>query len=114
MALLQPTHEPVLCREKFIIKKIERVDTNKYCGYFFPCVLIYSKDLAIATLAIDPNVGSFEMAGHIFNEKSSTIIYHLRYNFTVFYSLLPLSSHKHFLRKVSIYSRVEKLSLLGK
>jgi hypothetical protein len=40
MALLQPTHEPVLCREKFIIKKIERVDTNKYCGYFFPCALI--------------------------------------------------------------------------
>ena len=31
-------------------------------------VLKESKDLAIATLAIDPNVGSFEMADKIFKE----------------------------------------------
>lgn len=41
MVRLQPTHEPVLCREKFIIKKIERVYTNKYCGYLFPCGEIF-------------------------------------------------------------------------
>lgn len=35
-------------------------------------ILQKSKDLAIATLAIDPNVGSFEMAGHIFNEMRET------------------------------------------
>ena len=42
---LQPTHEPVLCREKFIIKKIKRVYTNKYCGYLFPCGEIFLKIL---------------------------------------------------------------------
>jgi alpha-galactosidase/6-phospho-beta-glucosidase family protein len=33
-------------------------------------VLKKSKDLAIVSLAIDPNVGSFEMAERIFNEMS--------------------------------------------
>ena len=33
-------------------------------------VLTRSKDLAIASLAIDPNVGSFEMAENIFDEMS--------------------------------------------
>ncbi len=31
-------------------------------------MLTGSKDLAIASLAIDPNVGSFEMAENMFNE----------------------------------------------
>ena len=31
-------------------------------------ILQKSKDLAITALAIDPNVGSFEMADHIFEE----------------------------------------------
>ncbi len=44
MARLQPTHEPVLCREKFIVKNIKRVYTNKYCGYFFPSALISNKE----------------------------------------------------------------------
>ena len=35
-------------------------------------ILHKSKDLAIATLAIDPNVGSFEMAEQIFNEIRET------------------------------------------
>ncbi|MFX1530819.1 MAG: alpha-glucosidase, partial [Promethearchaeota archaeon] len=33
-------------------------------------VLTRSKDLAIASLAIDPNVGSFEMAENIFDEMT--------------------------------------------
>ena len=33
-------------------------------------VLKQSKELAIASLAIDPNVGSFKMAEDIFNEMS--------------------------------------------
>ncbi len=35
-------------------------------------ILQKSKDLAIAALAIDPNLGSFEMAEQVFNEMRET------------------------------------------
>jgi len=34
MALLQPTHEPVLCREKFIVKKMNEWTLINIVGIF--------------------------------------------------------------------------------
>ncbi len=53
--LLQPTHESVLCREKFIINNIERIYPNKSCGYYFPFVLLIVKSLTIASIRLINN-----------------------------------------------------------